>query len=155
MKHFYKKIIPQINIALPFYLNKVFLSLTKDNGAARQHKLQYKDGVAMQDNEAQHWWNSAILVENTISNTGKFVKIVYPNFFGEDGGRNIHHSEPGNWWLQVVVSDEDTDDQKGKPPTPPFPLSSAYYHYVHNLLIAPANILPPKHCFTNIVPKNI
>lgn len=54
MKHFYKKIIPKINIALPFYLNKVFLSLTKDNGAARQHKLQYKDGVAMQDNVAQH-----------------------------------------------------------------------------------------------------
>ena len=50
----------------------------------------------MQDNVAQHWWNSAILVGNTISNTGKFVKIVYPNFFGEDGGRNIHHSEPGN-----------------------------------------------------------
>ena len=80
LKHFYKKIIPKINIALPFYPNKVFLSLTKDNVSARQHKLQYKDGVAMQDNVAQHWWNSAILVGNTISNTGKFVKIVYSNF---------------------------------------------------------------------------
>ena len=50
----------------------------------------------MQDNVAQHYWNSTILMGNTVSNTGKFVNIVYPDFFVEDSGRNIHHSESGN-----------------------------------------------------------
>ena len=33
-----------------------------------------------------------ILVANTISYTGKFAKMVYPDFFGENGGRSPHHS---------------------------------------------------------------
>ena len=73
-----------------------FLSLSKDNVSATEHKLQYNAGVTMQDNVAQHYWNSTILMGNTVSNTGKFVNMVYPDFFVEDGGRNIHHSESGN-----------------------------------------------------------
>ena len=43
----------------------------------------------------QHnWWYSTILAANTISNTGKFAKMVH--FFGEDGGRNSHHSDLEN-----------------------------------------------------------
>ena len=34
-----------------------------------------------QDNAAQHWWYNAILVANTISNTGKPVKTVHPDSF--------------------------------------------------------------------------
>ena len=37
----------------------------------------------MQDNAAQQWWYSTILAANTISNTGKFAKMVHPDFFGE------------------------------------------------------------------------
>ena len=40
--------------------------------------------------------------------TGKITKMVHPDFFGEDGGRNSHHSDSENWWLQVIASDEDT-----------------------------------------------
>ena len=40
--------------------------------------------------------------------TGKITKMVHPDFFGEDGGRNSHRSDSENWWLQVVASDEDT-----------------------------------------------
>ena len=44
---------------------------------------------------------------NTISNIGQFAKIVYPDYFDEDGGRNPHHSDSKNYWLQeVVVSKE-------------------------------------------------
>ena len=46
----------------------------------------------MQVNEAQQWWYSTILAANTISNTGKFPKMVHPDFFGEDGGSS-HHSD--------------------------------------------------------------
>ena len=35
----------------------------------------------VQDNAAQQWWYSTILVVNTISNTGKFAKMVHPDFF--------------------------------------------------------------------------
>ena len=45
----------------------------------------------MQANGAQHWWYSTILLSNTISNTGKFAKMVQPAFIGEDGGRNPYH----------------------------------------------------------------
>ena len=38
--------------------------------------LRYKTGVAIQGNVAQNWWYSTIMVENTISNTGKFAKMV-------------------------------------------------------------------------------
>ena len=58
-----------------------------------QHKLQYNTGVEMQDNVAQQWGHSTIMVANTISNTGKFTKMVHPDFFGENGGRNPHHSD--------------------------------------------------------------
>ena len=34
----------------------------------------------MQDNAAQQWWYSTILAANTISNTGKFAKMVHPDF---------------------------------------------------------------------------
>ena len=43
---------------------------SKDNTSATQHKLPYDTGIAMQDNEAQHWWYSAILAANTNSSTG-------------------------------------------------------------------------------------
>ena len=49
-----------------------------------QHKLQYDTGVAIQDNTAQHWWYSIILMANTISNTGKLSKIIHPDSFGEE-----------------------------------------------------------------------
>ena len=50
----------------------------------------------MQDNAAQQWWYSTILVVNTISYTGKFAKMVRPDFFGEIGGRSPHHSDLKN-----------------------------------------------------------
>ena len=53
-------------------------------------------GVTVQDNVAQQWWYSTILEANTISNTGKFAKIVHPDFFGEDVGRSSHHSDLEN-----------------------------------------------------------
>ena len=54
---------------------------------------------------------------------------------------------------QVVACDEDNYDQNGKPSTPPFRLSSAYYFYYRSQLTVPAAALPPKHCFTNKVSK--
>ena len=33
---------------------------------------------------------------NTISNTSKIDKIVHPDFSGEDGGTNPHHSDSEN-----------------------------------------------------------
>ena len=71
----------------------------------------------MQDNTAQQWWYSTILAENTILNTGKFAKMVNPDFFGEDGDRSSHHSHLENQCLQLVDYDEDTGDQNGKPST--------------------------------------
>ena len=38
----------------------------KDSISAMQLKLQYNAGVAMQDNEAQHWSYSAILAANSL-----------------------------------------------------------------------------------------
>ena len=75
----------------------------------------------MQDNAAQQWWCSTILAANTISNTGKFAKMVYPDFFGEDGGRSSHHSDLENQWL-LVDYDENTGKQNSKPSTLPYPL---------------------------------
>ena len=37
---------------------------TKYNSSATQPRLQYKTGVAMQDNAAQHWWYSNTGVEH-------------------------------------------------------------------------------------------
>ena len=61
-----------------------------------QHKLQYYTGVAMEDNAAQQWWYSTILAANTISNTGKFDKMVHSDFFGEYSGRNPYHFDLEN-----------------------------------------------------------
>ena len=47
---------------------------TEDSISAMQLKLKYNTDVAVQDNAAQH---CAILVANTISNTGKIAKMVY------------------------------------------------------------------------------
>ena len=44
-------------------------------------------------------------------------------------------------------------DQNDKPSTPPFQLSPTCYHYFLSLLTSPADAPPPKHCFTNTVPK--
>ena len=60
------------------------------------YKLQYNTGVAKQENATHQWWDSAILASNTISNTDRFTKVVHPSFFGDDGGRNLHHSDSEN-----------------------------------------------------------
>ena len=78
----------------------------------------------MQDNAAQQWWYSTILAANTISNTGKFAKMVHPDFFGEDGGRSSHHSDLENQWLQLVDSDEDTGNQNAMANHPLYPTLS-------------------------------
>ena len=36
------------------------------------------------------------LIVSTISNTGKTAKMVHRDFFGEDGGVNLHHSDSEN-----------------------------------------------------------
>ena len=41
----------------------------------------YNTGIAVQDNAAQQWWYSTILAVSTISNTGKFAKILRCRFF--------------------------------------------------------------------------
>ena len=51
-----------------------------------RHNTSYSTGAAVQDNAAEQWWYSTILAESTISNTGKFAKMVHSEFFGEDGG---------------------------------------------------------------------
>ena len=69
------------------------------------HKLQYNNGAAVQDDEAQQCWYSTILAANAISNNGKFVKMVHLDFFGEDGGRSPHHSNLENYhYFQNTVS---------------------------------------------------
>ena len=75
----------------------------------------------MQDNPAQQWWYNTIVAANAVSNTGKFANMVHPDFFGEDGGRNSHHSDLENQLLQVVEYDEDSGDKNGKPSTLPYP----------------------------------
>ena len=61
-----------------------------------RHNTSYNMDVAVQDNAAQQLWYSTILAANTISNTGKFAKMIHPNFFGEDGGRSSHYSDLKN-----------------------------------------------------------
>ena len=75
--------------------------------------------IAMQDKAAQHTGGivPTILIANAISNTAKTAKMVHPDFFGEDSGRNPHHSDSENWWLQAIVAG--TCNQNGKPSTPP------------------------------------
>ena len=84
----------------------------------------------MQDNAGQQWLYSTILAANTISNTGKFAKMVHPDPIGEDGARSTHHSDLENWWLQVVDSDADTGVQNGKPSTLPYP-----FPYTQSIII--------------------
>ena len=50
----------------------------------------------VQDNAAQQCWYSTILAVNKIPNTGKFAKMMNPDFFGEDGGRSSHYSDLEN-----------------------------------------------------------
>ena len=50
----------------------------------------------VQDNAAQQWWYSTILPANTISNTGKFTKMVHSGSFGGDGSRSSCHSDLKN-----------------------------------------------------------
>ena len=92
----------------------------------------------MQDNAAQKWLYSTILAANTISNTGKFAKMVHQDFFGEDGGRSFHHSDLENQWLHVVDYDEDTGDQNGKPSTLPYP-----FPYTQRIIITSIAFCPP------------
>ena len=61
-----------------------------------RRNTSYNNGVMVQYNAAQQWWYSTILAANTISNTGKFAKMVNPYFFGEDGGRSSHRSDLEN-----------------------------------------------------------
>ena len=43
----------------------------------------YNTSIVVQDHAAQQWWYSTILAANTIPNTGKFAKMVHPDFFVE------------------------------------------------------------------------
>ena len=47
----------------------------------------------MQDIAVQHWWYSTTLVANAISHTGRFSKMIQPDFIGEDVGGNLYHSD--------------------------------------------------------------
>ena len=48
-----------------------------------RRNTSYNTGIVAQDNAAQQWWYSTILAANTIPNTGKFAKMVHPDFFVE------------------------------------------------------------------------
>ena len=61
-----------------------------------RRNTSYNTSVAVQGNAAQKWWYSTILAANIVSNTGKFAKMVNPDFFGENGGRSSHHSDLEN-----------------------------------------------------------
>ena len=45
-----------------------------------RYNTSYNTGVAVEDNAEQQWWYSTILAANTFSNTGKFSKMVHPEF---------------------------------------------------------------------------
>ena len=61
-----------------------------------RHNTGYNTGVAVQENAAQQWQYSTILAANRISNTGKFAKMVHPDFFGYDDGISSHYSDLEN-----------------------------------------------------------
>ena len=63
---------------------------------ATQITMQHWSLNSIQNNAAQHWWYNAILAANTISIIGKFAKMFHPDYFGEDGCRNSHHSNSEN-----------------------------------------------------------
>ena len=109
----------------------------------------------MQDNAAQQWWYSTILAANTISNTGKFAKMVHPDFFGEDGGRSSHHSDLENQWLQVVDYDEDTGDQNGKLSThPPYPFPYTQLIIITSIACQPLSMHHLQKTFTKVKKEN-
>ena len=84
---------------LKFYPKSILLSRFTDTQTKTifyRHNTRYNTGVVVQDNTAQQWWCSTILTVNTISNTGKFAKMVHPDFLGEDSGRSPHHSDLEN-----------------------------------------------------------
>ena len=116
-----------------------------------RRNTSYNTDVPVQDNAAQQWWYSTILAPNTISNwqTGKFAKMVHPDFFGESGGRRSHHSDLENQWLQVVDYDEDTGNQYGKPSTLPYP-----FPYTHCIINSIACCQPlSMHCLQSTFTK--
>ena len=99
----------------------------------------------MQDNAARQWWYNTILAVSIILNTGRFAKMVYPNFFNEDGvGILIILTQKLNDCreksLTEILATKMTNIHS---------IPSAYNHYFHRLLTAPANASPPKHCFAN------
>ena len=67
---FYPKSVPYFNVLRTCKLRQYFTDATS-----------YNTGVAVQDNATQQWWYSAILAADTISNTGKFAKMVYIQIF--------------------------------------------------------------------------
>ena len=105
----------------------------------------YNTGVEMQDNAARQWWYNTILAVSIILNTGRFAKMVYRNFFNEDGvGILIILTQKLNDCreksLIEILATKMTNIHF---------IPSAYNHYFHRLLTAPANASPPKHCFAN------
>ena len=103
----------------------------------------YNTGVEMQDNAARQWWYNTILAVSIILNTGRFAKMVYPNFLNEDGVGIIILTQKlydcKSLWLRYLRPKWQTIHS----------IPSAYNHYFHRLLTAPANASPPKHCFAN------
>ena len=121
------------------------------------HNTSFNTGVVVQDNAAQQQWYSTTLIANTVSNTGKFAKMVHADFFGEDGGKGYHHSDLENQWLLVLGYDKDTSDQNGKPSTLPywpFLLYSAYYYYFYSLLPTLIDARPQKYFQLKVDKKN-
>ena len=83
---------------LKVYQNQYYFNVLQTH-KLRQYFIdatQVTTGVAVPYNAAQQWWYSTILAANTISNTGKFAKMVHPDIFGEDGSRSSHHSDLEN-----------------------------------------------------------
>ena len=80
---------------LKFYPKSILFCFmeTQTKTIFHRHNTSYNTGIAVQDNAAKQWPYSTILAENTISNTGKFAKMIHPVFFGGDGGRSSHHSD--------------------------------------------------------------
>ena len=97
----------------------------------------------MHDNAARQWWYNTILAVSIILNTGRFAKMVYPNFLNEDGVGIIILTQKlydcKSLWLRYLRPKWQTIHS----------IPSAYNHYFHRLLTAPANASPPKHCFAN------
>ena len=121
-----------------------------------RRNTSYNTDVPVQDNAAQQWWYSTILAPNTVSNwqTGKFAKMLHPDFFGENGGRRSHHSDLENQWLQVVDYDEDTGNQYGKPSTLPYPFP--YTHCIINSIACcqPLSMHRLQSTFTKLKKEN-